>query len=99
MPGARVALLYNTEDDVNHSEIANICRLSDQVWREGIPLEIITELHLNPTVLNDFDLVIVPGFRFNKDAVKNLKKYLENHGNLLLIGDNENTEGSQLSKL
>jgi len=98
MPGARVAAVYHLEDGLHHGEIANFCRVTDQVWRSGTALEVLTEKHLAEQILKDFDVVIVPGFRFTKREVATLKAYAEAGGKLLLIGDNTNISNTQLSE-
>ncbi|MFQ5810228.1 MAG: hypothetical protein ACE5JM_11470, partial [Armatimonadota bacterium] len=99
MPGAGVAVLYHLLDGIHHSEIATLARVCDQVWRAGFPLEVITELHLSPGVLARFDVLIVPGFRFAAGEVAALRAYLEGGGKMVLIGDNRDGEGGQLSEV
>lgn len=96
-PGARVAVLYHLADSLHHNEIANLCRVTDQIWRAGVPLEIITERHLHPDVLSLFDVVVVPGFQFSAAEVAALKDYLTGGGRLFLIGDNEDEQGRRLA--
>jgi hypothetical protein len=71
--------------------------VTDQVWRAGVPLEVITERHLSPDVLKGFDVVVLPGFRFQERDTEGLKQYLESGGRLLLIGDNEDAQGRRLA--
>ncbi|HNQ35453.1 MAG TPA: hypothetical protein PKN80_05235, partial [bacterium] len=97
-PGGRVACLYHLEDGLHHSEIANLCRVTDQVGRSGVPLEIITEKHLGPEVLDTFDLVILPGFRFTDAEAAALRAYAERGGRLLLLGDNRDRNGRPLAE-
>jgi len=97
-PGGRVAVLYHLEDGLHHNEIANICRVTDQIWRSGVPLEIITERHLSQRILEAFDLVVVPGFRLTGRNLEGLRGYLTKGGRLLLIGDNTAEDGKQLAR-
>ena len=97
LPGGRVACVYHLEDGLHHNEIANICRVTDQIWRAGVPLEIITERHLSPEVLRQFEVLVVPGFQFTGRDVAGLRSYVEAGGRLLLVGDNLDEEGKPLS--
>lgn len=96
-PGGRVAVLYHLEDGLHHNEIANICRVTDQIWRGGVPLEVITERHLSQRILGTFDLVVLPGFRFTDRDVEGLRRYVTKGESLLLIGDNTDEAGQDLS--
>lgn len=96
-PGARVAYLYHLKDGLHHCETANMCRVNDQLWRAGVPFETITERHLSPEVLRDFEMVILPGFKFEPRGVNGLRTYLGGGGNLLLIGDNRDEKGASLA--
>ena len=98
MPGGRIAVLYHLADGIHHSEIANLDRVCDQVWQAGCPLEVITELHLTPEVLKGFDMLVVPGFQFDPREVDAIKSYLQGGGKVLLVGDNRDADGRQLSE-
>ena len=99
MPGGRVAVLYHLLDGLHVSPIANHARVCDQVWRAGCALEVITELHLTPQVLKQFDVLVLLGFRFSDDEIAAIKAFVEGGGKVLSLGDNRDHEGRQLSEI